>query len=158
MADRFRFIAVFGMAMVLLSGVAIAAERENVPVDTAPVAEYVPQGNPLPDDPTADELLDRVYATTDAGIQRDRLELATRLAEIGPGGSNAMPGIEGIAASARGILVAVGRNVSMGDVEPLVTKALASILDAHPQLSGFGMVEYQVGELRITEQSTPGGW
>lgn len=158
MANRSRFFAFsfLGLATVLLTGVSVAAARADSSVSSAPVAEHVPQGTPLSDDPSVDELLDRVRATTEPGISRDRLELATRQAEIGPGGSSAMPGIEGIAASADGILIALRPDASLEAVESSVATRIEAVLAEHPALRGFGPVTFEVRDLTVMEQSTPG--
>ena len=76
--------AVFGVATLLVSGVALATQSPRSSVSASPPTSvaHVPVGNPLSANPTVDERLERVMESSIPGPERDRMVLVTRLAEI----------------------------------------------------------------------------
>lgn len=157
--------AVFGVATLLVSGVALATQSPRSSVSASPptAVAHVSVGNPLSLNPTVDERLERVMESSIRGPERDRMVLVTRLAEIGPGGSRAEDatkrgaGVAGIAAGVDGIRVALTSEDSRALTQQIVERELASILGAHPELSGFGTLSYEVMDLTTVATSTPGG-
>jgi hypothetical protein len=170
--------------MVLVSGIALATRSSgsSVPVDTArPIDPTVTHVSPtdarpiestttqLPDAalPAVQQLADDRPAQAEAGStpgpERRRLELASGLSEIGPGGSRAEDahsrgaGIAGIAVSGDGILVALtSENVRVSSKQ-VVEQEIGALVAAHPEWRDFGTVTYVVQDLTVDEQSMVGG-
>jgi hypothetical protein len=159
-------VGVFAVATVVVSGIALAVQPSGSAVPASPSSPVavapVPAANSLPPIPTVDERLDLVVRTSDPGPQRDRMVLATRLGEIGPGGSRDADatrngaGIAGIAIGADGLFVALTSEGARAPTQRLVEQEINAILVAHPELRGFGTVTYAVKDLRATDQATPG--
>ncbi len=96
------------------------------------------------------------------GVQRDRLEVATRLAELGPGGARADEatqegaGITGIAVVRGGIEVTVSSDAALEATKAVIQKEIASIVAQSPDLADFGNLTYAVENPTLTPQSTSG--
>ena len=102
-----------------------------------------------------------VNESTVPGLQRDRLEVATRLAELGPGGARADEAVQegariaGIAVVVDGVEVAVTTDATLQATKAVIQREIASIVAQSPGLADFGNVTYAVvGELSVTQQST----
>ena len=73
------------------------------------------------------------------GVQRDRLEVATRLAELGPGGARADEatqegaGVAGIAVVGDGIEVTVTSDAALDATKAVIQKEIASIVAQSPR-------------------------
>ncbi len=97
------------------------------------------------------------------GVQRDRLEVATRLAELGPGGARADEatkegaGITGIAVVGNGIEVTVSSDAVLEATKAVIQNELAAIVAQSPNLANFGKVTYTVETPSLKDQSTSGG-
>jgi hypothetical protein len=114
--------------------------------------------------PLLSERINQVIVSTDPGVIRDRLLLATELAEFAPGGSQASvasqagAGISGIAASANGIFVALTSQSSRVAAENFINSQVSKQLSVNPSLADFGIVSFGVEDLGVTNLSTNGGW
>src|ERR1019366_2777226 len=108
-----------------------------------------------------DRRLAYVNESTGPGLQRDRLEVATRLAELGPGGARADEAVQegariaGIAVVVDGVEVEVTTDATLQATKAVIQREIASIVAQSPGLADFGNVTYAVvGELSVTQQST----
>jgi hypothetical protein len=103
-----------------------------------------------------------LIASTDPGPLRDRLELITRLAEIGPGGSRADAasregaGIVGIAIDGDGIVVVLTSDAVRTQSAKVVDREIGAIVAAHPSLAHFGTVRYELRDLSVVADPMAG--
>ena len=118
------------------------------------------QASPDPaSDVSVETRLGWVQTTTDEGLTRTRLTLATWLEEsIDPTSSDDPTGIAGFGASEAGVLVAVDSPDLLERAQATVDEALPRVLQEHPELQDFGEIEYEVGSLEGVDQATPAGW
>jgi hypothetical protein len=106
----------------------------------------------------------RQFRLMEDRLQRDRLEVATRLAELGPGGARADEAVQegariaGIAVVADGVEVAVTTDAALEATKAVIQREIASITAQSPGLAHFGNVTFAVEDLTVTQQSTSGGW
>jgi hypothetical protein len=166
MRKRVFGMGVFALATVLVSGVALAGRPTGRPTGpaTPPPVAYVPPGNPMPDNPSVDERVSRVVASTEPGEMRDRLIEATRLSDLGPGGDKHESArrrgadINGVAVNSDGIVVALSSEDGRGNAQKVVEDEVGRIHDEHGGSSDVSHIRYEVKSLDAVQESTPGGW
>lgn len=167
---RFFSLGVFALASVLLTGVALAGspsgqQNSQGSQNAQGSSGSADQGGSQKDGSrvSLDQRIDGVRNSSRPGRDRNRLELGTRLAEVGPDGSRADEarakgaGIAGIAVTADGITVALSSEGARGQTKKVIDDEVSSILADNPDLGDPGPITYEVKSLDVTRLSTAGG-
>lgn len=175
---------VFGVVSVFVAGIAVASRSDapaRPPVDTRiPAARStttLPPGTTTATQMATEPNLGGIPAVVEGpavgggpleasnppALQIRRLELATRLAVLGPGGPRADEAngrgarISGVAVTGSGIFVALISEASKVPSMAVVGQEIDAILVARPELADFGVVTYTVMELSVDSGFNEGG-
>lgn len=138
----------FGIALILLGVLSVSTEA----------MQPSPEAREVNDPPTLEQRMSWVRSTSDPGVVRLRLELATLVDEEVHSGKSNRHGIRGIAVSAAGLLVVIPSDDASDSAKSRVEEALAHVIVSRPELTDFGEITFEVRSLDVVPTATPSGW